>query len=85
MFYHWEPYFDLVRFGPAMFVTSSQLVMSHSAGYPLDSLKARLQTQKTPISVPKLAANVYRDEGIAGFYRGLWVPLATISLAREWY
>lgn len=48
----------------------------------LDSLKSRLQTTKTSISIPKLAALVYREEGIKGFYRGLWIPLMTISFVR---
>ena len=48
----------------------------------LDSLKSRLQTQKNPISVPRIALLVYREEGIVGFYRGLWIPLMTISFVR---
>jgi len=45
----------------------------------LDSLKSRLQTIKHPISVPSLAVLVYREEGVRGFYRGLWIPLVTIT------
>ncbi|KAJ7509984.1 mitochondrial carrier domain-containing protein [Mycena galericulata] len=56
--------------------------ISTFAGYPLDSLKSRLQTMKTPITVPKLAALVYREEGLRGFFRGLWIPLITISFVR---
>ena len=48
----------------------------------MDSLKSRLQTTKTPISVPRIALLVYREEGIIGFYRGLWIPLITISFVR---
>jgi solute carrier family 25 (mitochondrial carnitine/acylcarnitine transporter), member 20/29 len=48
----------------------------------LDSLKSRLQTTKTPITIPRLAGLVYREEGIMGFYRGLWIPLMTISFVR---
>lgn len=33
--------------------------------------------------MPKLAAQVYREEGVIGFYRGLWIPLMTISFVRE--
>jgi len=56
--------------------------ISTFVGYPLDSLKSRLQTQRKPISVPKLAAQVYREEGLVGFYRGFWIPLMTISFVR---
>ncbi|EPQ58302.1 mitochondrial carrier, partial [Gloeophyllum trabeum ATCC 11539] len=56
--------------------------ISTFVGYPLDSLKSRLQTRRVRISVPKLAAQVYRDEGLIGFYRGFWIPLMTISFVR---
>ncbi|KIK57711.1 hypothetical protein GYMLUDRAFT_45878 [Collybiopsis luxurians FD-317 M1] len=56
--------------------------ISTFAGYPLDSLKSRLQTTKTPITIPRLAMTVYKEEGVAGFYRGLWIPLLTISFVR---
>jgi hypothetical protein len=32
--------------------------------------------------VLKLAGIVYREEGVTGFYRGLWIPLVTISFVR---
>jgi solute carrier family 25 carnitine/acylcarnitine transporter 20/29 len=49
----------------------------------LDSLKSRLQTHKgSSISIPKLASIVYREEGFGGFFRGLWIPLVTISVVR---
>ena len=62
---------------------SGLAVFSHKlVAWQLDSLKSRLQTQKTPISVPRIALLVYREEGIIGFYRGLWIPLMTISFVR---
>ncbi|GJJ12597.1 hypothetical protein Clacol_006840 [Clathrus columnatus] len=45
-------------------------LVSTFAGYPLDSLKSRLQASRQPITVPRLAARVWREEGIAGFFRG---------------
>ncbi|KAG1754620.1 hypothetical protein EDB19DRAFT_1892579 [Suillus lakei] len=56
--------------------------ISTFVGYPLDSLKSRLQTTKTRMPVLKLAGIVYREEGVIGFYRGLWIPLVTISFVR---
>lgn len=32
-----------------------------------------------------MAAIVYREEGIAGFFRGIWIPLVTISAVRACY
>ncbi|KAJ3766614.1 mitochondrial carrier domain-containing protein [Lentinula raphanica] len=66
----------------AVVTALSASCISTFAGYPLDSLKSRLQTTKTPISVPRLALIVYREEGISGFYRGLAIPLLTISFVR---
>ncbi|CAK5264612.1 unnamed protein product [Mycena citricolor] len=73
---------DALRNNKAVVCALSASYISTFAGYPLDSLKSRLQTQRVPISVPKLAALVYREEGITGFYRGLWIPLLTISFVR---
>ncbi|KAF8146079.1 hypothetical protein K438DRAFT_528844 [Mycena galopus ATCC 62051] len=53
-------------------------------GHPLDSLKSRLQTMKTPITVTRLAVLVYRgEEEVVGFYGELWIPLVTISFIRS--
>lgn len=56
--------------------------VSTFAGYPLDSIKSRLQTTRNKVTIPRLALQVYRDEGVIGFYRGLWIPLMTISFVR---
>ena len=58
--------------------------ISTFAGYPLDSLKSRLQTSRNAITVPRLASQVFQEEGIKGFYRGLWIPLFTISFVRAY-
>lgn len=73
---------DALRRNKAVVCALSASYISTFAGYPLDSLKSRLQTTKYPISIPSLAALVYREEGIMGFYRGLWIPLMTISFVR---
>ncbi|EGO18664.1 hypothetical protein SERLADRAFT_418850 [Serpula lacrymans var. lacrymans S7.9] len=83
-----NPFFDQASFNeslrrhkPVVCALSASYI-STLAGYPLDSLKSRLQTTKTRISVPRLAALIYREEGVIGFYRGLWIPLMTISFVR---
>ncbi|KAI0256905.1 mitochondrial carrier [Lactifluus subvellereus] len=73
---------EALRSNKAVVCALSASYISTFAGYPLDSLKSRLQTTKTPISVPRIALLVYREEGIIGFYRGLWIPLMTISFVR---
>ncbi|KAG9010102.1 hypothetical protein FRB93_004764 [Tulasnella sp. JGI-2019a] len=61
--------------------TTASLISTLS-GYPLDSLKSRLQTSREHVSVPRMAAIVYKEEGVAGFFRGIWIPLITISVVR---
>lgn len=69
------------RHKPVISAIAASLV-STLAGYPLDSLKSRLQASRVPITVLSQAAQVWREEGVAGFYRGFWIPLVTISFVR---
>ncbi|KAG8217858.1 mitochondrial carrier [Butyriboletus roseoflavus] len=73
---------DALKRNKSVVCALSASYISTVAGYPLDSLKSRLQTTKTRVSVPKLAALVYQEEGVKGFYRGIWIPLVTISFVR---
>jgi solute carrier family 25 carnitine/acylcarnitine transporter 20/29 len=54
-----------------------------SLSLQLDSLKSRLQSTREPISLPRLAAEVIREEGIAGLWRGFPLPLVTIAAVRS--
>ncbi|KAJ2913437.1 hypothetical protein MD484_g6975, partial [Candolleomyces efflorescens] len=80
--YDQHAFHELLRRNKAVVCALSASYISTFAGYPLDSIKSRLQTTKTAVSIPKLAAMVYREEGVMGFYRGLWIPLMTISFVR---
>ncbi|PAV24001.1 mitochondrial carrier [Pyrrhoderma noxium] len=73
---------ESLRQNKAVVCAISASYISTFAGYPLDSLKSRLQTSRKAISVPRLAGQVFQEEGIRGFYRGLWIPLFTISFVR---
>ncbi|KIM26745.1 hypothetical protein M408DRAFT_72330 [Serendipita vermifera MAFF 305830] len=73
---------DYLRAHKAVVCATTASLLSTFAGYPLDSLKSRLQASRVPITVPRLARTILREEGIAGFYRGLWIPLVTISAVR---
>jgi len=73
---------DYLRRNKAVVCALSASYISTFAGYPLDSIKSRLQTTRTRITIPKLALLVYREEGLRGFYRGIWIPLMTISFVR---
>ncbi|OCF75694.1 hypothetical protein I204_02986 [Kwoniella mangroviensis CBS 8886] len=57
-------------------------LLSTFAGFPLDSLKSRLQSSRENLSIPRLAAEVVKEEGIGGLWRGFPLPLITISIVR---
>ncbi|KAL1407754.1 hypothetical protein Q8F55_007188 [Vanrija albida] len=61
--------------------TTASLV-STFCGFPLDSLKSRLQSSRENLSIPRLAAEVVKEEGIGGLWRGFPLPLITISIVR---
>lgn len=83
-----NPLFDSValneslKSNKAVVCALSASYISTFAGYPLDSIKSRLQTTRQRVSIPRLALAVYQQEGLVGFYRGLWIPLMTISFVR---
>lgn len=60
------------------------LLVNSRCSAQLDSVKSRLQTIKTPVNIGHLIKLVYREEGLKGFYRGLWIPLLTISFVRAY-
>jgi solute carrier family 25 carnitine/acylcarnitine transporter 20/29 len=60
---------------------SSSSLLSTFAAYPLDSVKTRLQAYKFN-SFADCVRHTYKTEGFHGFYRGVWSPLASITLVR---
>ncbi|GAA5830394.1 hypothetical protein JCM11251_001332 [Rhodosporidiobolus azoricus] len=51
------------------------------AGFPLDSVKSRLQVKRYS-SILDCARRTFHEEGIRGFFRGVTIPLVTITLVR---
>ncbi|KAF2759486.1 mitochondrial carrier [Pseudovirgaria hyperparasitica] len=60
---------------------SSSSLLSTLAAYPLDSVKTRMQAYKFS-SFADCVEHTYRSEGLHGFWRGVWSPLASITLVR---
>jgi solute carrier family 25 carnitine/acylcarnitine transporter 20/29 len=60
---------------------SSSSLLSTTVAYPLDSVKTRLQAYKFN-SFTDCVRHTYRTEGVHGFWRGIWSPLASITLVR---
>jgi solute carrier family 25 carnitine/acylcarnitine transporter 20/29 len=56
-------------------------LVSTTASFPFDSLKSRLQVKHYP-SIWACAKAVLREEGFQGFFRGVTIPLITISIVR---
>ena len=56
-------------------------LFSTAASFPFDSVKSRLQVRDYP-SIWACAKAVVREEGIRGFFRGVTIPLITISFVR---
>nr|ODN94564.1 hypothetical protein L204_04697 [Cryptococcus depauperatus CBS 7855] len=61
--------------------TSASLISTFT-GFPLDSLKSRLQSSREKVSIHRLAADVIREEGIGGLTSRGSLPLITISIVR---
>lgn len=60
---------------------STSSLLSTFAAYPLDSVKTRLQAYKFN-SFTDCVRQTYKTEGFHGFWRGVWSPLASITLVR---
>ncbi|XP_020488079.1 solute carrier family 25 member 47-A [Labrus bergylta] len=51
-----------------------------AVGYPLDTVKVRIQTQKQFTGVWQCAAATFSKEGVHGFFKGMSLPLTTITM-----
>lgn len=54
-------------------------VLGTLLGYPLDSLKTRMQSG-AGLSMLPLTKSIYKTEGVKGFYRGVASPLAALTV-----
>lgn len=64
-----------------VFTAGTASLISTAASFPFDSLKSRLQVKYYP-SIWACAKAVFREEGMGGFFRGVFIPLITISFVR---
>ncbi|XP_049562473.1 solute carrier family 25 member 47 isoform X2 [Orcinus orca] len=51
-----------------------------AVGYPLDTVKVRIQTEPKYTGIWHCIRDTYRRERVWGFYRGLSLPVCTVSL-----
>lgn len=72
----------LAPFRTSVIAYSTSLV-STTIGYPLDTLKTRMQTFKHFKSIFDCAKQTYVIDGFCGFYRGIMAPLLSTSITRS--
>lgn len=49
-------------------------------GYPLETVRVRIQTQKQFTGIWQCTVATFSKEGVHGFFKGMSLPLSTISL-----
>nr|XP_029544372.1 solute carrier family 25 member 47 isoform X2 [Oncorhynchus nerka] len=52
-----------------------------AVGYPLDTVKVRIQTQRRFTGVWQCIHTTWKTEGVNGFYRGMSMPVTTVSIS----
>lgn len=57
--------------------------LSTTIGFPLDTVKTRMQTHRLFSSYWDCVAKTYRIEGTRGFFRGIWAPLISTSFSKS--
>lgn len=51
-----------------------------AVGYPLDTVKVRIQTQRQFTGIWQCAVETFSKEGVHGFFKGMSLPVTTISM-----
>ncbi|KAF5890929.1 solute carrier family 25 member 47, partial [Clarias magur] len=52
-----------------------------AVGYPLDTIKVRIQTQRKFLGIWQCIGATCRNEGVYGFYKGMSMPITMVSLS----
>ncbi|XP_069014600.1 solute carrier family 25 member 47-A [Embiotoca jacksoni] len=51
-----------------------------AVGYPLDTVKVRIQTQKQFTGIYHCVVSTFSKEGVHGFFKGMSLPIATVFM-----
>lgn len=76
-------YPDVLKPYRTVFNSIAASAIATSSGFPLDSIKTRLQTYPYNGNW-HCVIDTYKNEGVPGFFRGLAAPLVSGSLIRSW-
>ncbi|XP_018427535.1 PREDICTED: solute carrier family 25 member 47 [Nanorana parkeri] len=60
------------------FITGACGVM---VGYPLDTVKVRIQTQRNYTGIWHCIHSTYKMEKVSGFFKGMSMPISTVSIS----
>lgn len=66
---------SIIAYGASLFSTL--------VGFPLDTVKTRMQTHKNFTSYFDCVKKTYAKEGVRGFFRGIWAPIISTSLSKS--
>ena len=55
-------------------------VLNCLTGHPLDSVKVRMQSAKPRASLVQIVKQMFVNEGLLGFYKGVGPPMITVPL-----
>ncbi|RLV90934.1 hypothetical protein JA1_004242 [Spathaspora sp. JA1] len=61
----------------------SSSFLSTFVGFPLDTVKTRMQTHKNFTSYLDCILKTYSKEGVRGFFRGIWAPIVSTSFSKS--
>lgn len=61
----------------------SASIVSTTVGFPLDTVKTRMQTHKHFSSYFDCVRKTYLNEGVRGFFRGIYAPLLSTSASKS--
>ncbi|XP_056401419.1 solute carrier family 25 member 47 [Hyla sarda] len=50
-------------------------------GYPLDTVKVRIQTQRSYTGIWHCISSTYKVEKVSGFFKGMSMPMSTVSVS----
>ncbi|KAM9294039.1 solute carrier family 25 member 47 [Gastrophryne carolinensis] len=50
-------------------------------GYPLDTVKVRIQTQRSYTGIWHCIHSTYKKEKVSGFFKGMSMPISTVSIS----
>lgn len=74
---------DLLKPWKSTFISYGSSFVSTTIGFPLDTIKTRMQTHPEFSSYFDCTKKTFKAEGMQGFFRGIWAPLISSSFSKS--